>query len=92
MSEQPSDRVPVTLCLDRDVLELIEVAAFESGQSVGDFAAAVLAEASRRVLSDRCTTILSDRDRDLFLARLEKQEPNDALKAAARKSPCIGGP
>jgi uncharacterized protein (DUF1778 family) len=42
---------------------------------------------ARRVLQDHDRTVLSNRDRDIFLAMLEETDtrPNEALAAAARR-------
>ncbi|MBI1918088.1 MAG: DUF1778 domain-containing protein [Planctomycetes bacterium] len=72
--------------LNKQLKELIERAALLTGQNVSDFAVSVLAERARQVVQDHETTVLSDRDRDLFLAMLDKDaEPNEALKKAANR-------
>ena len=72
--------------LNRELKELIERAALLTGQNVSDFAVSILVEHARRILQEHETTILSDRDRDLFLAMLDKDaEPNEALKKAANR-------
>ena len=64
---------------------LIEQAATELGQSVTDFAISSLVRDAREVLQQSQRTRLTDRDRDIFLAMLDKVDarPNAALKAAA---------
>jgi uncharacterized protein (DUF1778 family) len=72
--------------LNRQLKELIERAALLTGQNVSDFAVSVLAERARQVVQEHETTVLSDRDRDLFLAMLDRDaEPNEALKKAAKR-------
>jgi len=64
--------------------KLIDQAALVSGQSTSDFATSTLLEKARRVVEH--TTVLSNRDRDLFLAMLESDSgPNAALLAAAKR-------
>ena len=78
--------VRLQIRLDRQAKELIERAACATGQSVNDFAASVLVENARRVLQEHGTTVLSDQDRNLFLALLDSDaKPNDALKRAVKK-------
>jgi len=72
--------------LNRQLKDLIERAALLTGQNVSDFAVSVLTERARQVVQEHETTVLSDRDRDLFLAMLDKDaEPNEALKKAAKR-------
>lgn len=64
---------------------LIEMAAAAAGQSVREFAVSHLIQDARDVLRDHAVTVLSDRDRDIFLSILDADaEPNEALKEAAR--------
>lgn len=62
---------------------LIERAASALGQSVTEFAVSSLVRDARKALHENETTVLSDRDRELFLAMLDA-EPNEELKRAAR--------
>ena len=72
--------------LSHPLKELIDRAASLTGQSVSDFAISTLVEKARRIVQESTTTILSDRDRDLFLAMLDGDaQPNEALKRAARR-------
>lgn len=57
--------------LSRDAKERIEKAALVSGQSMSDFAAATLVREAEDVLARHGATVLSDRDRDVFLALLD---------------------
>jgi uncharacterized protein (DUF1778 family) len=71
--------------LTREKKELIEQAAAASGQSVTDFTVSTLCRRARKVLRDEQVLVLSDRDRDAFLAALENPpKPNKALLRAAR--------
>ncbi len=67
--------------------ETIEEAANRLGQSVSDFAVSTLVQTAREVIEQENVTRLSARDRDVFVALLDKPsiQPNEALKAAARK-------
>lgn len=77
------DRLNFRLC--RQHKTLIERAATTLGQSLTEFAVGSLVRDARAVLHEQETTVLSDRDRRVFLSMLEaKGEPNEALKTAAR--------
>lgn len=73
--------------LPSDLKEVIEEAAASLGQSVSDFAVSTLVQQARSVIEQRNVTILSDRDRDRFMALLDDIEarPNAALVKAARR-------
>ncbi|HEU0055453.1 MAG TPA: DUF1778 domain-containing protein [Longimicrobium sp.] len=63
---------------------LIERAALYSGETVTSYAVSTLADAARRVVREHEMTMLSDRDRDLFLDLLDNPPPpNEALRRAA---------
>jgi uncharacterized protein (DUF1778 family) len=53
--------------------------------SISEFARTSLIEAARRILDERCTTVLSNRDRDAFLVALDDtaSRPNKSLRRAA---------
>ena len=79
----PVDRLDVRLSKEKK--ELIEQAAAASGQSVTDFTVSTLCRRARKVLRDEQVLVLSDRDRDAFLAALENPpKPNRALLRAAQ--------
>ena len=67
--------------------QTIEDAAALSGQTVSDFAVSVLVQSARSLIQERDNTVLSNRDRDAFIALLDKTDakPNRALAAAARR-------
>jgi uncharacterized protein (DUF1778 family) len=70
--------------LDRQSKTLIERAATTAGQSVTEFAVIHLVKEARNVLREQETTMLSDRDRRVFMSMLDANaEPNAALKKAA---------
>jgi uncharacterized protein (DUF1778 family) len=69
-----------------DLKQVIEAAAAQLGQSVSDFAVATLVREARQVVHDQTITQLSNRDRDIFLAALDRTDlkPNKKLVAAAQ--------
>lgn len=73
--------------LPDDLKTIIEEAASQLGQSVSDYAVSTLVRNAREVLQQSNITLLSNRDRDRFLALLDdsKAKPNPVLKAAAAK-------
>ena len=71
--------------VDRRAKGLIERAATLEGQTLSDFAKAALVGKARHVLRQHQQTVLSDRDRDAFLALLVSDaKPNAALRKAAK--------
>lgn len=77
------ERLNFRLC--REHKALIEKAATASGQSLTEFAVGNLVRDARAVLREHETTVLSERDRRVFLSMLEAgAEPNEALKKAVR--------
>ncbi len=73
--------------LPSDLKEVIEEAAASLGQSVSDFAVSTLVQQARSVIEQQHFTILSNRDRDRFIALLDDAEarPNAALVKAAKR-------
>jgi uncharacterized protein (DUF1778 family) len=66
--------------------QLIENAAVEAGQSLTDFAVSTLVEKAHDVIQRGRVTELTNRDRDLFIAMIERPAPpNAALRGAARE-------
>jgi uncharacterized protein (DUF1778 family) len=73
-------RLPVEL------KEKIERAAIVSGVTVTDFAISALVNSADDVLDKHQNRVLSDRDRDIFLAMIENPpEPNEVLKKAVQE-------
>ena len=69
-----------------ELKEKIERAAVVSGVTVTDFAISALVNSADNVLEKHQNRILSDRDRDIFLAMIENPpEPNEALKKAVQE-------
>lgn len=73
--------------LTSDLKEVIEEAAASLGQSVSEFAVGTLVRQARTIVEQRNLTVLSDRDRDRFIALLDDAEvrPNAALVKAAKR-------
>jgi uncharacterized protein (DUF1778 family) len=73
------------LRLPGQLKSLIQEAAGLSGQTMSDFVISTLSETARRVVQRERLTILSDRDRDIFLKMLDADaKPNQTLRRAAR--------
>lgn len=74
-------RLPVEL------KQAVEEAATLTGQTISDFAISILAANARRVIEEHDQTLLSNRDRDRFMALLDQTDvkPNKALAAAAKR-------
>ena len=73
--------------LAAELKELIEAAAAHRGQSVSDFAIATLVQSAHGVIHEQDVTVLSNRDRDIFMALLDDADakPNEALKKATER-------
>jgi uncharacterized protein (DUF1778 family) len=73
--------------LPSNLKAVIEEAAASLGQSVSEFAVSTLVLRARSVIEQRNVTLLSDRDRDLFITLLNDAEcrPNAALVKAAKR-------
>jgi len=64
---------------------LIQEAAELNGQTVSDFVISTLSQTARRIVQQEQLTVLSDRDRDIFLNMLDADsKPNQALRRAAK--------
>jgi len=72
--------------LTRQLKELIAEAASLTGQTVSDFAVSTLTEAARQIVQQNSMTVLSNRDRDIFLSMLDADaKPNFSLRRAAKR-------
>ena len=93
--DEGSDSAPVDREQDEDtgarlsfrvnasIKSLIERAAEYSGETVTSYAISTLVRDARQVVQAHEMTVLSDRDRDRFLALLDNPpEPNEALRRA----------
>jgi len=68
-----------------DLKDRIEKAASVSGKSITDFAVTTLIETADEILERYQAAELSNRDRDIFLAILDRADkPNALMKRAAR--------
>lgn len=86
MATREKNNARLDFRLNRQLKELIDQAASLMGQSVSDFAISTLVEKARRIVRENSTTILSDHDRDIFLAMLDSDaRPSEALKRAAKR-------
>jgi uncharacterized protein (DUF1778 family) len=69
--------------LSSETKQLIEQAAELRNQTLTQFVIATLSDAATKVLAEHQRTVLSDRDRDLFLKLLDAPPtPNGALRNA----------
>ena len=86
MSTAKSD-ARINFRLNSELKRTIEDAAAHSGQSLSDFATSTLIQAARQILHDQQVTLLTDRDRQLFVEMLDEEstEPNQALIKAAKR-------
>jgi uncharacterized protein (DUF1778 family) len=73
--------------LPSELKQVIEKAAASLGQSVSDFAVSTLVQQARSLIEQRNVTMLSDRDRDRFIALLDDADrrPNAALVRASKR-------
>lgn len=76
-----------SVSLSADLFDLIEEAALRSGQSVTEFTTTTLERFAQQVIQQETVTVLSNRDRDSFLAMMNdtNAQPNAAFKAAAKR-------
>jgi uncharacterized protein (DUF1778 family) len=79
-------QMQIDLRLSPQAKQLLEDAACISGQSLHEFAVSTLLEQARRIVHANGITVLSNRDRDIFLAMLDADaRPNEALRRAANR-------
>jgi uncharacterized protein (DUF1778 family) len=72
--------------LKPDTKDLIQQAAELRNETLTQFVISTLSEAAEKVVAAHERTVLSDRDRDLFLKLLDAPpKPNKALKTAAMR-------
>jgi uncharacterized protein (DUF1778 family) len=73
--------------LSTELKQIIEKAAALSGQTVSDFAIAVLAQSAGAIVQSHEHSVLSQADREAFIELLKRTDarPNKALSAAARR-------
>ncbi len=85
MATETGSEATLDVRLPAAVKQAVEQAAAQLGQSVDEFAAAVLASTAREVIDHRGVTVLTPRDWERLVALLDRPaEPNTALKAAAQ--------
>jgi uncharacterized protein (DUF1778 family) len=86
MSMETGSEATLDVRLPSAVKQAVEQAAAQPGQSVDEFAAAVLASTAREVIDHRGVTVLTARDWERLVALLDQPaQPNAALKAAAQR-------
>lgn len=79
------DTTRLDIRLQPDTKKLIQQAAALRNQSVTQFVVSTLTAAADNAVAEHSRTVLSDRDRDLFLKLLDDPpEPNAALRKAAK--------
>lgn len=73
--------------LPPNLKQTIEQAAALQGQTVSDFAVSTLTRSARAVIEEHDRTVLSNRDRDRFIALVDEThaKPKKALRSAARR-------
>ncbi|MBI5495321.1 MAG: DUF1778 domain-containing protein [Deltaproteobacteria bacterium] len=74
----------IDMRISEETKTLVERAAAAMGQTVTAFAQTALMNRAQQVLSERETTLLTARDRELFLQVLD-DKPNAVLRKAAAK-------
>lgn len=87
MSNKVKSDARLNFRLPAELKDVIEAAAAHLGQSVSDYAVATLVQNARGILRQHDITVLSDRDRDIFVALLDRADarPNKALADAAKR-------
>lgn len=85
MSSTLENNAPLDLRLPGNLRPIVEQAATHLGQTINEFAAATVVRSAYDVIEQHERTVLSNRDRDIFLALLDdaQAEPNEALREAA---------
>ncbi len=83
MSSVKETRIEIRISQDQKLL--LEKAAQLRGLSLSAFVLSNSLDAAKEVVTDHDRFVLSDQDRDLFLAKLaEPSEPNPELRSAAQ--------
>lgn len=87
MSTDAANDARLNFRLPSVLKQTIEQAAALQGQTVSDFAVSILTSTARTLIEEHDRTVLSNRDRDRFVAILDdtNAKPNEALRNAARK-------
>jgi uncharacterized protein (DUF1778 family) len=84
-AESPVADARLSIRVDGESKELIELAAAHCGQTVSSYAISTLVRDARRVVEEHHTTLLSARDWRTFMELMDNPPPpNEALKRAAR--------
>jgi uncharacterized protein (DUF1778 family) len=87
VSQRVSRDARLNVRLTAELKAVIEKAAAHLGQTVSDYAVSTLAQNARNVIREHDVTVLSNRDRDIFLKLLDDADarPNKALMEAAKR-------
>ena len=71
--------------LPEELKRRFELAASYVGKTLSDFAVDALMRRAREVQEEHERTVISSRDREVFVAILDNEEPSDALRRSAEK-------
>lgn len=85
MSSAQKKTENINLRIEPDHKELIEKGAQLLGQSVSGFVVQASIQQAQEVISKHKEVVLSDADRDLFLALIEEEGANEELTDAIRR-------
>jgi uncharacterized protein (DUF1778 family) len=87
VSQRVKSDARLNVRLPAELKTMIETAAAQLGQSVSDYAVSTLVQNARNVLHQHTVTVLSNHDRDIFVALLDNMDakPNKALLEAAKR-------
>ena len=84
ISSKGSSSARLEIRMRPEFKDIIARAAGALGQTITEYTVSRLVENARRDIQEHETVVLSDRDRDAFLAMLDAPpEPNAAMKRAA---------
>ena len=86
ISSKGSSSARLEIRMRPEFKDIIAKAAAVLGQSITEYTVSRLVESARHDIQEHETIVLSDRDRDAFLALLDAPpEPNAAMKRAAAR-------
>ena len=89
MSQTAKSTARLNMRLPAELKTVIEAAAAHLGQSVSDYAVSTLVQSAQNVLHQHSVTVLSKRDRDIFVALLDDADAKPLHPALAAQQ--IGG-
>lgn len=87
MSTASKNDARLNFRLRSELKKIIEQAAAHAGQTISEFAVSTLVRTAHGIIHEHDRTVLSDRDREIFIAMLDDldAEPNPELRAAAEQ-------